>query len=208
MQNNNRYSKYLAIIALLISVVGVSLGFAAYSNTLQIKAAADVTGVTPDPVAQLSTSPSSQQNGPVTPTTNGATADSAVLTANGIENIKVHFTATGQSATYSFYGVNPSSFDSYLNSVVFSTKTCTADDTNGNPATVGIDDACSDILMTVVAGAADYSETNNNINGHKVLAGEYEPVQVTIEYIDGGAVADGDFTVDFGTTTLSYSTVD
>ena len=209
MQNNNGYQKYLAIIALLISVVGVSLGFAAYSNTLQIKAQADVSGRTPDPVAELSTSPSSQQDGPVTPTTTGgASAEVTTLDEDSLENIKVHFTSTGQSATYSFYGVNSSSFVSYLNSVVFGTKSCAADNTNGNPATVGVDTACGDITMTIAAGAEDFTETNNNVNGHAVNGGTYEPVTVTIEYIDGGAVADGDFTVDFGTSTLNYSTVD
>ena len=44
MENNNRYSKYLAIIALVLSVIGVSLGFAAYTNTVTIKARADVAG--------------------------------------------------------------------------------------------------------------------------------------------------------------------
>ena len=56
MQNNDRYSKYIAIIALLISIVGVSLGFAAFSDVVQINAAADyIHDGTHDPIAQLST---------------------------------------------------------------------------------------------------------------------------------------------------------
>ena len=39
----NRSSKVIAIVGLIAGVVGLSLGFAAFSNTLTIKAAADVT---------------------------------------------------------------------------------------------------------------------------------------------------------------------
>ena len=213
MENNNRYSRYLAVIALLISVVGVSLGFAAYSNTLQIKATADYTAPTTPatPIAELSTDPNTPTPGTVTPTTDGATADPATLTDNSIENIKVHFTAPNQSATYSFYGVNPSEFASYLNSVVFGTKTCApySNPSNPNPGTASyVANACNDITMTIAAGSDDYVETNNAINGHTLASGASEVVTVTIEYIDGGAIADGDFTVDFGTAYLNYSTVD
>ena len=40
MRSND--SKYITIIALVLAVVGISIGFAAYSNTVQIKAQADV----------------------------------------------------------------------------------------------------------------------------------------------------------------------
>jgi len=221
MQNNNRYSKYVALVALFIAVVGVSLGFAAYSNTVQIKAAADYRGV-PDPSqlpGQLSTDPDEQKDGEVTPTaTGGATAEDADLDESGIENIKVHFTAPGQSATYSFYAVNPSAFVAYLNSVVFGSKTCAASNANGNPASdiyVNGDPnvpndggVCNDITMTIAIGSNDYTETDTDIDGVSMNAGANMPVTVTIDYISGGAVADGDFDVDFGTSTVTFGTVD
>jgi len=87
MQNNNRYSKYVALVALLIAIVGVSLGFAAYSNTVTIKAAADYRA-DPKPVVELSTDPDGQDDGPVTPTTTGgATAEDADLTDDTIDDI-------------------------------------------------------------------------------------------------------------------------
>ena len=208
MVNNNRYSKYLAVIALLISVVGVSLGFAAYSNTLQIKAQADYVvdpDNTPD-IAELSTDPNpdTPTPGTVTPTVDGATAEPANLTEDGIENISVHFTAPGQSATYSFYGVNPSEFAAYLKTVIFGDKTCTP----GTGTTVAYaQNACNDITMTIGVGSDEFTETDNNVVGHTLASGSSEVINVTIEYIDGGATADGPFTVDFGTSTLNYSTV-
>ena len=208
MENNNRYSKYVAVIALLISVVGVSLGFAAYSNTVQIQAAADVTFV-PVKVGELSVDPDSQEDGSVTPTTTGgATAEAADLDESGIENIKVHFTATGQSATYSFYGVNTSAFTAYLNSVVFGTKACSPS-TTGNPATAAyVTEACNDIVMTISVGSDSWTETESVVDGHSLSSESNEPIAVTIEYLDGGNTADGDFDVDFGTSTITYGTVD
>ena len=209
MQNNE--SKYVAIVALIVAIIGISVGFAAYSSALQIKAGADVNyggGGGSLFTLGLSTATNSLTNGSVTPTVVGATADAATLNTNIIQGISVHFTATGQKATYTFYGVNTSSFIGYLNSVVMGSKTCAAYSGNGNPASVGVADACDDIIFTVTAGTADYTETNNNINSHQLNAGGYETIKVEIEYIDGGAVADGDFTVDFGTTSLTYSTVD
>ncbi len=202
---NNSTMKALGVVALVISLVGISLGFAAYSNTLTIKATADYTGGIPTPIAQLSTSSSSVTAGNVTPTVTGATAGAASLTATTIQNISVHFTATNQRAVYSFYAVNPSSFVSYLNSVVFGTKTCTPG--TGTTASY-VANACNDITMSVEVGSDEFIETNNNINSHTLNGGASEPVKVTIEYIDGGALADGDFTVDFGTSSLNYSTVD
>ena len=224
MENNNRYSKYIAVIALLISVVGVSLGFAAYSNTVQIKAAADYkVGANPTTKpTEPSTDPDTPTQGPVTPTpdpdnTPGGTAETADVTANGIENIMVHFTAPGQKFNYTFYGVNPTEFVSYLNKIVFGTKTCSPDNSNGNAAQAvyvngadGTSGACADIHLNVTAGGVEYIEDDSNqeINGHTIAAGGNETIVVTVEYVDGGAVADGDFTVDFGTTELQYSTVD
>jgi len=209
MENNNRYSKYAAVIALLISVVGVSLGFAAYSNTVQIQAAADVRYDTPVKVGELSVDPDEQVDGPVTPTTTGgATAEAADLTEEGIENIRVHFTAPGQSATYSFYGVNTSAFVAYLNSVVFGTKACSPA-TSGNPATASyVTEACNDIIMTIAVGSDSYTDTETDIASHAVASETNEPIAVTIEYLDGGQTADGDFDVDFGTSTITYGTVD
>ena len=207
MQNNNRYSKYVALVALLISIVGVSLGFAAYSNTVNIKASADVT-TAPVPPAELSTTTSAQTDGTITPTTTGATAEVANLNESTIQNIKVHFTATGQSAEYAFYAVNETDFTSYLNSVVFGTKSCTASATSANPATQGIADACEDINMTVYVGAEEYTTTDTAIDGVSITGGSYAPVRVVIEYISGGRVADGDIDVDFGTTAVTFSTVD
>ena len=210
MQNNNRYSKYVALVALLIAIVGVSLGFAAYSNTVTIKAAADYRTDPNKTVVDLSTDPDGQDDGPVTPTTTGgATAEDADLTDDTIENIMVHFTAPNQSATYSFYGVS-NEFVAYLNSIVVGSKTCTAAaNANGTTTTASlIADACEDIHMTISVGSHYTSETESSIDGVSVPAESNVPITVTIEYAENGALADGNFDVAFGDSTISFGTTD
>lgn len=207
MEKNNKTLKYLAIISLLVSVIGISLGFAAFSSTLRIVATADVSpSSTLYSGGTLSINSNTVTTGNVTATTTGgATADVATLTESNIQNINAHFTEPGQTATYSFYSINGSEFNSYLNSIVFGTKTCTpASGTTAEYAQA----ACNDITMTVSAGSSSFTETNNNISSHAITSGSYEPIAVTITYAPDGAVADGDFSVNFGTTSLTYGTVD
>ena len=207
MESNDKFVKYIAIIALLIAVVGVSIGFAAFSNTVNIKATAQVT---PDGSnyqgGTLSTDDDSVVPGNVTPTTEGgATGDTAVLGTDTIQNMKARFTAPGQSVKYSFYGYNNSEFVTYLNSVVFGSKSCTP----GTGATQSyVTAACNGISMTIKVGSQTFTATNTNVSGHSVAAGNSEAIEVTITYASNASVADGPFDVDFGTTVLTYSTVD
>lgn len=208
MENNNRYTKYLAIFALLVSVVGLSLGFAAFTTTVSIRANADYSATNASSNYRggvLSTEPTLVTPGNVVPTIDGATAGTATLTDDTISNISVHFTEPGQSAEYSFYGYNDSEFVTYLNSVVFGTKTCTAG-TGTNDTYVQA--ACNDIVMSIKAGDEEFTETETNVVDHALSSQTSEVIKVLIEYVAGGATADGDFTVDFGTSVLTYSTVD
>ena len=207
MENNDKFVRYVAIIALLIAVAGVSVGFAAFSNTVNIKATAQVT---PDGGSYqggtLSTDDDSVVPGNVVPTTTGgATGDTAVLGTDTIQNMKARFTAPGQSVKYSFYGYNNSDFVTYLNSVVFGAKSCTP----GTGATSSyVSAACNGISMSIKVGSQTFTTDNTNVSGHSVNSGNSEAIEVTITYATGSTEADGPFDVDFGTTVLTYSTVD
>ena len=215
MEDNNKFVKYIAIIALLIAVVGVSVGFAAFTNTVNIKAKAEVTPGDGSSYAggQLSTDDDTTTPGTVTPTTEGgATGDPATLTNDTIDNIKAKFTAPGQSVTYTFYGRNDSAFVSYLNSVVFGSKSCapaSAARDGVEPATASlVTAACNGITMSIKAGSETFTATNTSVTGHTLASGANETITVTITYATGAATADGAFDVDFGTSVLTYSTVD
>ena len=211
MRNSNG-TKYLVILALLISVTALSLGFAAFSNTLTIKSSAAV-GVINDLGVVLSTSKTSATGGTVTPTVSGATGDAVTLTANSttISGLKATFTAPGQYVTYTMAAYNKGNFTYYLNQVNLGAITCTA----GSGTTQSyVDSACAGIKITVTAGTDSYyrttatNQSTTTIASHTVAASAGEDVIVKIEYVSGAAVADGDFTVAFGDTTLVYGTAD
>ena len=206
MRNSNG-SKYIVIMALLISVVALSIGFAALSSTLTIKSSATVTNTTGFDV-RLSSSKTAVATNSITPTVSGATATAATISSgasNQISGISVTFTAPGQTATYTLAAYNNGIFTGYLNAIAFGTKTCTP----GTGTTQSyVDSACNGITMSVKVGSTTYSSSNNNISSHSLATGTGEDVIVTISYATGSAVADGDFTVDFGTTTLTYGSAD
>lgn len=216
-----RSSKVLAIVALLVAVVGLSVGFAAYTATLKISSSATVTP-TEDFDVYFSTSGTTQTTGDVTPvvkandvevtttTAGNPKADAATLSDTTISGLKAYFTEPGQTVTYSFYAHNASDYVAYLNQVVFAevesgkTKVCTAK----TESTIGVDAACNDITITVEVDDDTYPTTDTNVSGHTLIKNGYEPVVVTISYADNGNRANGDFDVAFGDITLTYNEVE
>ena len=221
MTNRDNTFRVVAIVGLVIGVMGLTIGFAAFSQTLTIKSAADVTPASNVLDIVFSTSKTAKAAGTVTPTTTGTgvTADDATIDAAGttISGLKAHFTEPGQTATYSFNVYNASAYVAYLNSVTFATasggdsfKKCTA----GTGTTQSyVDGACNGISVSVAVGdTSPYTRTStegtvsSGIN-HSLAATTGEAVTVTITYAAGSSEADGDFTVAFGDIKLGYSSV-
>lgn len=202
---NNSTSKYVIVFALLVSVAAISIGFAAFTSTLTIKAGATVQGPSTNFNVSLSKSSTAVSTGAVTPTVSGATGGNATLSATTISNLQATFTNVNQSVTYKFYAYNAGQFLAYLNSVSIGTKTCTAG--SGTNQTY-VDSACNGIELSVKVGANTYTSSNMNIASHTLAVGNAEEVEVKIEYKAGSATADGDFTVAFGDTVLTYGSAD
>ena len=207
MRSNN--SKYLVLAALIVSVVALSLGFAAMTSTLTISSSASVNYDGSDHFnVSLSKANNSISVGSVTATaTGGATGDSATINSAGttISGLKANFTDVGQTVKYTLYTYNAGEFLAYLNSVSFGTKTCTA--VSGTNQTY-VNAACNDISLSVKVGSATYTASNTNISSHSLATGSAETVEVTIAYAANGATADGDFTVAFGDVVLTYGSAD
>ena len=204
MRDTNK-TKIAVVIALLVSVVGLSFGFAAFTSSLTIKSSASVSPSSNTFNVSLSTSDSSVVTGSVTPTLTGATGDNASLSASTISGIKATFTSPGQSVKYSFYAYNAGSFKGFLNSVSLGSKTCTA----GEGTTESyVTSACNGIKLSVKVGDTTFNASNTDISGHELLKNTAEIVEVTVSYETGSATADGDFSVSFGDTVLTYGSAD
>lgn len=221
MGSKDRSYQVVTLVALVVAVLGLSVGFAAFSNTLTIKSSAEVTPSQNQFNIDLSGAASSEVT-TITPTlspaTGGPSGDNATVDNTGtnsavIQNLHATFTEPGQSVTYTLYARNVGQYLAYLNSINFgnatggsSFKVCTAGE--GTTATL-VSSACEGISLTLSVGSlTDITANQTGISGHSLAAGGNEEITVTIAYAAGSARADGDFTVAFGDIVLTYDSVD
>lgn len=215
MEKNNG-TRIIAIISLCVAVVGLSLGFAAFSNNLTISSSANVSPDEKTFDVNFSTVDTEELAGTVAGavvdpvTAENATIDNTDLPK--ITGLKANFTEPGQKVTYSFYAHNAGKYIAYLNSVTYSnvtgkdaTKVCTAK--TGTDETM-VQAACNGISVKVKVGTSEYAGSEDTVNNHSLAIDAYEPVEVTIEYAAGATRADGDFEVAFGDIVLNYGSTD
>ena len=193
----NRSTKILIVVILLLAVLCVSVGFAAFSQNLTIKSKATVSptnnmyiyfasqntkvngNIVADPV---SASPAQYDDDNGTPVEHKAIIDNTYAASQSpkITELRADFTEPGQSVTYSFYVYNAWEYDAYLKNInIDSTKTCaaksgtlSADATTAAAQQAKIDAACQGISISIAVGNdAAVSSTTSNINNH-VLAAE------------------------------------
>ena len=208
MRDNKRTNLYI-LGALLLGVVSISIGFAAFSNTLKIQSQANVTPDESTFKVVFSSDGTTYKTDPVpgTPTGAGVTVDNGTIdntTNPTITGLHASFKSPGQKAVYNFFVHNKGDYLAHLNSITFKgSKTCTA----GNGATQSlVDAACSSITMKVEIGSLSVTETTQNITGETIEAGAFEPISVTIEYASNGPRVDGAFEIGFPDVSLYYGT--
>ena len=216
-----RNSKTIAIIALFIGVIGLSVGFAAFTRNLDIKSEASINpGNLALNVEFTADNDDNDENdtNTVTATVTGATAGDASNANPTISGLKANFTAKGQSVTYTFYVHNASDYVAYLKKAEFKNVTgkssnivCTAGvSTTENTvnAPEGSTAACDDISLTLsIAGEEAFSTTKESFSSPSIEKNEYQQVIVTISYDGNNPLPDGDFSVEFGDIVLSYSSL-
>ena len=149
----DRTVKVIAILALVVAVAGLSVGFAAFTSVLTIEPTAIVipednmhvifsdnasgvpssTTIAGVPNAAMTAAATALSEAGVTapnlPAAANATIDNSNLKAPKVTGLVVTFTAPGQSAYYDLYAVNQMSYDAFLRSITFDTSkfTCTPD---------------------------------------------------------------------------------
>ena len=223
----NRDTKLILVTVLAVGVMGLSIGFAAFSNVLKINSAATVSPDASTFNVDFSSLDSEVETNPIIPEITQATtpkvtpavslaATNAVIDNSSdptISNLNATFNAPGQKATYKFYAYNKGELDAFLKSVIYANvsgqtanKVCTA--AQGTTDAL-VQKACEGIVVKVKVGnEAETTSGLTSITNHQLLKSASEPVTVTIEYLENSARADGDFTVSFGNISLNYSSVD
>lgn len=213
----NRSAKAIAVLALLVAVAGVSIGFAAFSNTLTISSGATVKANPDNFKVYFSSSETEQAENLIVATGTGEGANAIIDNSSKqkLTNVSATFTEPGQSVVYTLYAHNAGKYVAYLNSVLFknasgqtTTKVCTP--VTGTTAAL-VAQACEGISLSVSVGAGSgntYAGSIDTIDDHTLDIDSYEPVYVTIDYAAGSAIADGDFKVSFGDIELQYDSAD
>jgi len=204
----------ITIAALIIAIVGLSIGFAAFANTLTISSSASVN---PDPTSMnvvFSSSSSSAQYNSITPTKNldnvtNFTATDATITGadyRTLNNVSAAFTAPGQSVTYNLYVYNAGSYKAYLNELNMGTKTCSIVENQEHPeqeATESLKNAaCEGISITVKIDNVTLT-SSGSLNNMELDVESSKPVQIVISYASGSAYVDGPISVTFGNITFN-----
>lgn len=212
-----RSTRIIAIVALLIAVFGVSIGFAAYSASLNISnTSATVGASSADDFKVVFSNNQDSDNVSIdtlisNATATGATAvkgTGALMNSTTITGLSANFTDQNQKVEYTLYARNTGKFDAYLNNVTIGSvaQKCVA--STGTTQSL-VDNVCDSITMTVKVGTEAATEVSvSNISNHLLGKGLYEPITITLEYAENEFAVDGDFTVNFGQITLGYDYVD
>ena len=213
-----RSSRVIAVVALCVAVVGLSLGFAAFSNSLTISSDANVKPDASTFNVDFSSSESDLATDSIVPVKEPSNLVAGEATIDNstnptVKGLSATFTKPGDKVTYTFYARNVGEYVAYLNSINFNNvlsgstpKKCTAGEGTTDSL---VQAACDDITLSVKVGSeSEVTGTNGSITGHTLAKNTSETIIVEIEYAAGGDRADGDFTVKFGDISLVYSSVD
>ena len=207
-------SKIIAIVALLVAVVALAVGFATFSATLTIDAQANVEATnefTPN-VNYSATLPKCYYTGDSSKTDIITTGYSAGTATGKVWNgIKVPITMEHKSVTCEAEIENTSTYIAYLKSIVTSAGLTCASTGSGDDAAseTSVTSVCSNSSATVTVGSDTATITNAAVNNTStsgsIAASGTQTVLLTIAY-NGTASPDGDVTITVPTISLTYKT--
>lgn len=216
-----RQIKILSIVALVVAIAGMSLGFAAFSATLNISSNASVTPDSGDFEIQLCNDDRLNYCDEILTDyvayyyEYGGAINNYGDVGGNVAFFKMTFTKPGQAIEYKFYAQNVGKYDAYLRSVFFesledgSYKRCSASTTDETKATdTLVQAACDGINISVSIDGIQQAISPYGIFGHKLAKQTVEEIKVKFEYEADAAYVDGPFNVEFGKLEFYYSTVD
>ncbi len=205
MERNN--GKIIAIVALVVAVIGLSLGFAAFSTSLQISTAANVStgtgnwnvGFSADgtTIADLTTATTKA----ATTSGNPGVLDITKYTISQNTNATLS-TTFGSKVEYDFYVKNAGTATAYLDAVNFDNITVhcanpTATSSNwiegssnagtlssgANTSTITDTDCAKMFGVTLELHSTTYSATQTGITGKSIAGGANTPAKLTVSYL-------------------------
>lgn len=216
----NKITKNISIIAILVAFIGLSIGFAAYSGTLKIEHRPSVPNSKNFKV-RFSSNDIVTIEGVVSSTSSkGAKAEQAVINNDNTEvihkcesavvlpritGLNAIFTKPGQNVVYKFYIRNDGEFNAYLKSIVFDKKYCKLSNGINNKETKN---ACDDINIKINIDGMEYNKTDDMIINQSIKPGTSVPISVEINYDKNSKFSfKQNLEVYFGEISLIYSAI-
>lgn len=175
--NNGREMKILVVAALIISIVAIGIGFAAFSETLTINGSASV---------QTSTwKVKFSELGTATLTGTAAEVTKPTLSDTTIGTYNATFKTPGDSVSYKIKVSNTGSYNAKITTATISVPSCTG---KAGEATADADatKVCDKLTYTLVYDQDDPQNMGGEpvSVGDTLSAGETRPMVLTLKYAE------------------------
>lgn len=191
-----RGAKVIAIVALLIAVVGLTVGYAAYSSTLTINGTANV-----DPASWKVNFDYKNETTSLTGTTTGHATETTAptLADTTISGFDVTLKAPGDSVTYNFLIKNSGTLNAELANFTMGTLTC-APNEGGKILPEDATKLCGQLKYTLT-----YADGSTITTGTTLDAGNSKELVLKLEWPSTSTLSvSDDVKVTIGTTTFLY----
>lgn len=194
MNGKDRGLKVAVVAALVISVIAIGIGFAAFTETLSINGNATVqTSSWKVKFTDLST-------GTTAGTASITTAPTINTNDTTISTYDVKLAKPGDSVTYTFKVANTGTYDAKLTSVTIPTPTCTGTGTNAETDATNV---CKHVTYSLT-----YSDGGTIAVNDALAAGASKEMKLVLSYDTHNVAADlpsGDVTISNLGISLVYS---
>ena len=187
--------KVIALVALIVAIVGLSFGYAAWSTTLTIDGAGTI-----DPET-WNVKFAYKSGSSLTPTLTGnATSTGATLTSTAVSGFTATLKAPGDSVTYNWLVKNEGGLDAELKTFTLGTLSC-APATGSTATQQEATNVCNDLEYTITYAdgtAISVGDTLAKSTGSKEL-------KMTLSWKENSSVTPSDdVKVSVSTTSLIY----
>ena len=174
--NNGREMKILVVAALIISIVAIGIGFAAFSETLTINGNASVQ--TSSWKVKFSELGSATLTGTAAEVTKPTLSDTTIGTYNAT------FKTPGDSISYKIKVSNTGSYNAKITTATIPVPTCTGK-SGETTAEADAGKVCDKLTYTLVYDTDDTQSAGQAVQvGDTLDAGETRPMVLTLKYTE------------------------
>lgn len=198
--NNGREMKILVVAALIISIVAIGIGFAAFSQNLTINGNASV--------QTSSWKVKFSELGSATLTGTAAEVTKPTLSDTTIETYNATFKTPGDSISYKIKVSNTGSYNAKITTATISVPSCTGK-SGESTAEADAGKVCDKLTYTLVYDTDDTKSAGQAVQvGDTLNAGETRPMLLTLKYTefsDAALLPAADVSISNLGVTLVYS---